>query len=110
MFAVFFKPFGGFFDLIAPAYQHKFSVYQGLIDSFILKTSADKKKWALLNPQAVIDYENNREFMLVEAEVDTMLDDILGVKGHSVYVRPSVGIGNDRSYDFSLEVGYKIVW
>ncbi len=119
VFAVFFKPFGGFFDLIAPAYQHKFSVYeesgfnnvhQGLIDLFLLKTFGNKKKWALINPQAVIDYENDREFMLVEAEVGTMLDDILSTKGHSVYVRPSVGIGNDRPYDFSLEAGYKIVW
>ena len=119
VFAVFFKPFGGFFDLIAPAYQHKFSVYeesgfnnvhQGLIDLFLLKTFGNKKKWALINPQAVIDYENDREFMLVEVEVGTMLDDILSTKGHSVYVRPSVGIGNDRPYDFSLEAGYKIVW
>lgn len=119
LFAVFFKPFGGFFDLIAPAYQHKFSVYeesgfnnvhQGLIDLFLLKTFGNKKKWALINPQAVIDYENDREFMLVEVEVGTMLDNILSTKGHSVYVRPSVGIGNDRPYDFSLEAGYKIVW
>lgn len=119
VFAVFFKPFGGFFDLIAPAYQHKISVYeesgfnnvhQGLIDLFLLKTFGNKKKWSLINPQAVIDYENDREFMLVEAEVGTMLDDILDIKGHSVYMRPSVGIGNDRPYDFSLEAGYKIVW
>ncbi|MGD8530581.1 MAG: hypothetical protein PVG97_06340, partial [Syntrophobacterales bacterium] len=26
VFCVFFKPFGGLFDLVAPAYQHKFSV------------------------------------------------------------------------------------
>ncbi len=119
VFAVFFKPFGGFFDLIAPAYQHKISVYeesgvnnvhQGLIDLFLLKTFGNKKQWALINPQAIIDYENDREFMLVEAEVGTMLDDILDIKGHSVYMRPSVGIGNDRPYDFSLEAGYKIVW
>lgn len=119
VFGVFFKPFGGFFDLIAPAYQHKFSVYeergvnnvhQGLIDLFLLKTFGNKKKWALINPQTVIGYKNDREFMLVEAEVGTMLDDILSTKGHSVYMRPSVGIGHDRPYDFTLEAGYKIVW
>ena len=119
VFAVFFKPFGGFFDLIAPAYQHKFSVYeesgvnnvhQGLIDLFLLKTFGNKKQWALIDPQIILDYENEREFVLVDAEVGTMLDDILGTKGHSAYVRPSAGIGQDRPYDFSLEAGYKIVW
>jgi hypothetical protein len=115
IFAVFFKPFGLNLDLFAPAYQHKFDVdgndvNQGLIDLFILKTSADKTLWLLLDPQIVLDYENNREFSLIDVEFGTMLDKYLGTKGHSFYVRPSVGIGNDRPYDASIEVGYKIVW
>ena len=119
IFGVFFKPFNGFFDLIAPAYQHKFSIYeepgaprvhQGLIDLFFLKSSADKNKWAMLNPQAVMDYENGRQFGLFEVEVGMMLDPFLGTKGHSVYIRPSLGLGDDRPYDSSLEAGDKIIW
>ena len=119
VFAVFFKPFGGMFDLISPAYQHKFSVdeddgrskvHQGLIDLFFLKSSKDKQRWALIDPQGVIDYENDTEFMLIDVEVGTMLDKYLGTKGHSAYLRPSVGIGNDRPYDGSVEVGYKMIW
>ncbi len=119
IFGVFFKPFNGFFDLIAPAYQHKFSIYeepgaprvhQGLIDLFFLKSSADKNKWAMLNPQAVMDYENGRQFGLFEVEVGMMLDPFLGTKGHSTYIRPSFGLGDDRPYDFSLEAGYKVIW
>ena len=119
VFAVFFKPFGGMFDLISPAYQHKFSVdeddgrskvHQGLIDLFFLKTSKDKQRWVLIDPQGVLDYENDTEFMLIDVEVGTMLDKYLGTKGHSVYLRPSVGIGTDRPYDGSVEVGYKMVW
>jgi hypothetical protein len=119
VFAVFFKPFGGMFDLISPAYQHKFSVdeddgrsdvHQGLIDLFFLKTSKDKQRWALIDPQGVLDYENDTEFMLVDIEVGTMLDKYLGTKGHSVYLRPSVGIGTHRPYDGSVEVGYKMIW
>ncbi|MFT5410024.1 MAG: hypothetical protein ACI8XO_001705 [Verrucomicrobiales bacterium] len=115
VFGVFFKPFGGFFDLIAPAYQHKFSIYedddapqvhQGLFDLFLLKTSADKSKWALINPQAVLDYENDKQFALLEAEIGTMI----GTGGKSVYLRPSYGIGDDRPYDFSLEAGFKLIW
>ncbi len=119
VFAVFFKPFGGMFDLVAPAYQHKFSVdeddgrsnvHQGLMDIFFLKTSKDKQKWALIDPQAVLDYENDTEFMLIDVEVGTMLDNYFGTKGHSVYLRPSIGIGSDRPTDGSIEAGYKIIW
>ena len=119
VFAVFFKPFGGMFDLFSPAYQHKFSieeddgrsdVHQGLIDVFVLKLSKDKQRWMLLDPQGILDYENNTEFMLVDVEVGTMLDSYFGTQGHSVYLRPSVGIGHYRPYDGSVEVGYKIIW
>jgi len=119
VFAVFFKPFGGLIDLFAPAYQHKFSVdeddgrsevHQGLIDIFFLKMSTDKQRWALFDPQIVLDYENDTEFMLIDLEVGTMLDRYLGTKGHSIYLRPSIGIGSDRPTDGSVEVGYKIIW
>lgn len=115
IFLVFFKPFGLDIDLFAPAYQHKFSidgndVNQSLIDLFMLKTSEDKTLWALVNPVFVIDHEANTEYMLIDIELGTMLDKYLGTKGHSVYVRPSVGIGGDRPYDASIEVGYKIVF
>jgi len=119
VFAVFFKPFGGLIDLFSPAYQHKFSVdeddgrsevHQGLIDIFFLKMSTDKQRWALFDPQIVLDYENDTEFMLIDLEVGTMLDRYFGTKGHSIYLRPSVGIGSDRPTDGSVEVGYKIIW
>lgn len=115
IFLVFFKPFGLDIDLFAPAYQHKFSidgndVNQSLIDLFMLKTSEDKTLWALVNPVFVIDHEANTEYMLIDIELGTMLDKYLGTKGHSVYVRPSVGIGGDRPYDASIEVGYKMVF
>lgn len=115
IFLVFFKPFGLDIDLFAPAYQHKFSidgndVNQSLIDLFMLKTSEDKTLWALVNPVFVIDHEANTEYMLIDIELGTMLDKYLGTMGHSVYVRPSVGIGGDRPYDASIEVGYKMVF
>ena len=119
IFGVQFNPFGIKGTLIAPAYQHKFSVYeedgvealhQGLIDIFLLWTSGDKQKWVLLDPQFVLDYKNNIEFGILDAEAGMMLDKILGTKGHSAYLRPSVGFGHHRPSDGSIEVGYKIVW
>ena len=117
IFGVFFKTLG--FDLIAPAYQHRFSVdedsrtghvEQGFIDVFGLKMSKDKQSWMLVNPTFVMDYEANTEFLLLDLEVGTMLDKYLGTKGHSAYVRPSVSFGKDRGTDASIEVAYKIIW
>ena len=114
VFGVFFTPFGIPGTLIAPAYQHKFSVYdesgaenlhQGLFDLFILWTSKDKQNWALVNPQMILDYKQDKQFGFIDAEVGQMLG-----KGHSAYIRPSVSIGGDRPTDASIEVGYKIVW
>jgi hypothetical protein len=119
IFAVKFAPFGIPNTLIAPAYQHKFSIYEqsdrdavnlGLIDLFILWSSKDKQYWALLDPQGVINYDEDIKFGQVDAEAGMMLDKYIGTQGHSVYVRPSVGFGKDRVSDGSIEVGYKIVW
>lgn len=119
IFGVFFKPFGGLFDLIAPAYQHKISVQesrgrakvnQGFIDLFALKMSEDKKRWLMINPTTVLNYENGEQFMLVDIELGSMLDDFFGTQGHSAYLRPSMQIGTDRPADYSVEIGYKVVW
>jgi hypothetical protein len=118
-FLVFFNPLGIKGTLFAPAYQHKFSVdeddgrsevHQGLIDIFILWASGDKQYWALFDPQIILDYEQDKEFMIIDIEAGTMLDRFFGTKGHSAYLRPSFGVGNDRSTDGSIEVGYKVIW
>ena len=119
VFLAFFAPFGIKGALFAPAYQHKFSVaeddgrskiQQGLIDLFILKQSKDKQQWALLDPQIILDYEQNLQFAIIDLEIGTMLDNYFGTKGHSAYLRPSLGVGKDRPTDGSIEVGYKIIW
>jgi hypothetical protein len=119
VFGVFFAPLGIKGTLIAPAYQHKFSVdedegrsevHQGLIDIFFLWISSDKQYWTLVDPQIILDYEENDQFMIVDIEAGTMLDKYFGTKGHSAYLRPSFGVGGDRSTDGSIEVGYKIIW
>ena len=99
-FAVFFVPFGIEGTLFAPAYQHKFSidedngrsdVHRGLIDIFLLWISSGRQYWVLLNPQIILDYEQQIEYMIFDAEFGTMLDKYFGTKGHSVYLRPAIG-------------------
>ena len=119
VFGVFFMPFGIKDSLIAPAVQQKVSVdedddvsrlNQTLFDVFFLKTSADKQYWTMFNPQYVIDHEANTHFGFIDLEVGMMLDKYFGTKGHSTYLRPSIGIGENHPTEGGLEVGYKIIW
>lgn len=111
VFAVFFKPPGGG-ALVAPAYQHVFSidgkdVNRSQLDLFYLYKYKDKFfNWAMINPQAVIDYENdNNTHMNIDFEAGKMLSET-----QSFYLRPGVGIGGDRLFDWDLEAGLKVVW
>ena len=117
VFAVFFKPLGGG-DLIAPAYQHIISVggkdaNRTQLDVFYLYSSALKGtkigeyiNWAMVNPQAVIDYENDNDTHInVDFEVGKMIS-----SSQSLYFRPGVGVGGDRLFDWSTEIGWKMIW
>ncbi len=118
VFAVFFNPIG-LNGLFAPAYQHKFSVdedsgrskvHQGLIDLNLLIMGAGKQYWFFADPQIVLDYEQDKEYSIIDLEVGMMLDKYFGTSGHSAYLRPSFGIGDDSPLDNSIELGYKVVF
>jgi len=119
IFYAWFNPFGAKGWLFAPGYQHRFSVWeeddvdtlhQSAIDLYVVGISKDKQYWLLIDPQIILDWQESEEYMIVDVEVGMMLDKLLGSKGQSVYLRPSVGVGGDRPTDGSIEVGYKIVW
>lgn len=114
IFYVKFLPNG----LFAPGLQYKFSVDkdkgrsdvdQVLIDLNYLLMAEDKKSWFFTDPQIVIDNETDTEFAVVDFEFGWMMTNWTDLKGHSFYIRPSVGIGVDRPVDGSVEFGYKIV-
>jgi hypothetical protein len=114
VFVAFFNPVGKG-SIFVPGYQHTISVHEddgrddvhgGLIDMFLVKTWKENKYWGYVDPQIVLDYEGSTEFMLLEIQAGMML----GSKGHSIWAMPSFGVGTYRPYDFSLEIGYKIVW
>jgi hypothetical protein len=117
-FLALFNPLGPG-SIFVPGYQHFISldedpgrgrVNRGLIDLFLVKTFAENQYWAYIDPQVILDYENSNYFAQIELQAGAMLDKLLGTKGHSVWVMPSFGVGADRPYDVSLEVGYKVVW
>jgi len=114
VFLGFFNPIGPG-SIFVPGYQHTISidesdgrskVHQGLIDMFLVKTWNANQYWGYIDPQILLDYENETEFMLLEIQAGMML----GKAGHSIWAMPSFGVGTHRPYDFSLEIGYKIVW
>ncbi len=111
----YFNPIGKG-SIFVPGYQHTYSISEddgrdpvrsGLIDMFLVKTWKENQYWGYIDPQIVLDYEDNEEFMLLEIQGGMMFG---WGKGHSGWLMPSFGVGTDRPYDFSLEIGYKIVW
>ena len=114
LFYVKFLPRG----LFAPGLQYKFSIDEDfgrmktdqiLIDLNYLRMAQDKQSWFFTDPQIVIDNEANREFAIVDFEFGWMMSKWTELKGHSFYIRPSVGVGNERLTDYSIEIGYKVV-
>ena len=80
-----------------------------MIDLNLLVMAESKQYWFFADPQIILDWEESKEYMVADLEVDVMLDRYLGTKDHSTYLLPSFGIGSDRPMDGSIELGYKIV-
>ena len=72
--------------------------------------AASMQYWFFADPQIILDYEEEKEYAIVDLEVGAMLDQYFGSKGHSVWLRPSFGVCTDRPMDGSVEIGYKIVF
>jgi hypothetical protein len=115
VFYVKFLPNG----LFAPGLQYVFSVDEDkgrsdvdefLIDLNYLRMANDKMTWFFTDPQIVIDNENDTEFAIVDFEFGWMMAKWYPeMKGHSFYIRPSIGVGVDRPTEGSVEVAYKVV-
>jgi hypothetical protein len=113
-FVVFLQPLGIKGAILAPAYQYVFdiagdddraSVSRSAIDIFFVLLAADKKHWATINPTIIIDHENEKEFAIFEVEIGQMM-----FGPTSSYIRPGVGIGGDRPYEWNIEFGFKVIW
>lgn len=113
-FLVWFTPGGVKNTLFAPAWQYVFDVAgdddrpdvdRHQFDFFWLWLAENKKHWFLVDPQVVIDNENDKEFGQIEFEFGQMM-----FGPTSSYIRPGIGVGADRPLDWSVELGFKVVW
>jgi hypothetical protein len=115
VFGVFLGAFGKG-SLFAPGYQYVFDVggdpergdiSRSQIDLYFVWVLSQGKNWFLLDPQIILDHENSVEFMTVDAEWGFMIVPKAGISG---YVRPGVGVGSDRPFDYNLEFALKFIW
>ena len=103
-------------SLFAPGYQYVFdvggggsegSISRSQIDLYFVWMLAENRNWLLLDPQIILDHENSAEFMTIDAEWGFMIVPKSGISG---YVRPGVGLGSDRPFDWNLEFALKFIW
>lgn len=106
-----FNPFGIPKSGIFPGYQHAFSVggnddvNESRFDLFVLKQWPEQQMYMLLNPQYVVDWENDTEGGVFDAELGYVFK-----SGVSIYGRPGAGFGGDKPLDWNFEAGVKKVW
>jgi len=106
-------------DLIfAPTYQHNISfagdsdrkrVNESVLDFYFVMTAEDKRSWFIADPTVVVDWENETNIpATLEVEYGRVVGSLFGGAA-SLYVRPGVGIGQDRPYDWNIEIGLKVI-
>jgi hypothetical protein len=103
-------------SLFAPAYQYVFDVggssdradiSRSQLDIYFVWALAGGKNWLIVDPQVIFDHENDTTPALAEIEWGFMVAPEIGLSG---WLRPGIGIGADRLYDWNLEAGIKFVW
>lgn len=102
-------------SLFAPGYQYlvdvdggeDINVSRSQIDLYFVWLLGKGSNWLIVDPQVIIDHDQNIFPALIEVEWGYMIKPLPGA---SVYLRPGVGIGSDRPYDWNFEAGLKFVW
>jgi hypothetical protein len=98
--------------IFAPSLQQKLSyagdadrqdINQTLVDLYLVWRPT-MNSWITVDPQFVYDHENGSFFNQTEIEIGHLM-----FGGVSTYLRPGVGIGNERPLDWNIEFGLKIV-
>jgi hypothetical protein len=101
---------GGIF---APGIQWKVSIEEDdgredinqiILDFYFVSVTQSRKAWFFIDPQIIIDNENDTEFAVVDFQFGWMLS-----KSSSVWITPAIGVGTDRPVDYGVEFGFKFI-
>ncbi len=113
-FLAFFNPFGLKGSILAPAYQYVFDVggdesraeiSRSAIDLYFVLVAPNKKRWGTINATAVIDHEKDVEYGTIKVNAGQLM-----VGPISSFIKPGIGIGADRPYEWNIEFGFKFIW
>ena len=114
--------FAGFFGLFgknsifAPGYLYVFDVggdsnrdeiEQHQLDIYFVWLLAQMRHWLIINPAAVFDVENDKNFWVVDVEWGYTIPQL---RGASIHLRPGFGVGEDRPFDWTFEFGIRFIW
>ncbi len=110
--------FFGFFNIMgnrsifAPGFQYHFSVdgntvSRTVIDLYFVWILSGGWNWIIFNPQPIIDHHNGTEFAQIDFEWGFMIVPKSGISG---YIRPGLGVGADRPFNYNFEFAIKFVW
>jgi hypothetical protein len=104
--------------IVAPAYIHNFSiagdgnrenVHRGDFDLYVVYTSDDKSWWLTSDLTLSLNYQNGKLPASWEVQYGLNLAKLPGGGALNAYIKPGIGIGGDRFYDWNLEVGISII-
>jgi hypothetical protein len=104
--------------IVAPAYIHSFSfagdsnradVNRGDFDLYLVYKPHGKNWWLTSDVTASYDFEDKRAPASWEVAFGFNLAKLRNGGAINGYIRPGIGLGSDRPYDFNIEVGVSLV-
>lgn len=78
------------------------------MDFYYVPKLKDQRYFVTVDPAWTADLENNAKFGSLAVTIGRLLGRAFGASTQ-LYVKPSVFAGSERSADWGLEVGYKVV-
>jgi hypothetical protein len=104
--------------IIAPAYIHNFSfagdsdradIHRGDFDLYMVYTADDKSWWVTSDLAISFDYQSGKVPAAWKVQFGRNLAKLSGGAALNGFVKPGIGIGGDRAFDWSLQVGLSLV-
>ena len=103
--------------LLAFSYEQRFSVDSGPEDSLnrgtlrprFVASNEGFSRWWLIEPSVTVDFQEDLDsWAALAVERGWVLGEVRGA-GFSAFVRPEVGVGGHREYDWAMLVGLRVV-
>jgi hypothetical protein len=69
---------------------------------------SDPRYYVTFDPALTADVENDAEFASVAVTIGRVIGPAFGGSSQ-VYVKPGVFLGGERSADWGIEIGYKVI-